>query len=82
MADIKNLRYDSYMESDVAMMTPQQIEDLKPYLYILAIIPGLLIARFFFFMIIPKFILRKYFAGGKGYKKADVLKRKKRVFDE
>lgn len=70
------------MDQDFTMMTPEQIEELKPFLYIVAAIPAFLIARFLLFMFTPKFILRKFFAGGKGYKKAEVLKRKKRVFDE
>lgn len=35
------------MEVDFTAMTPEQIEELKPFLYIVAIIPAILIVRFF-----------------------------------
>lgn len=63
-------------------MTPEQIEQIKPILYIAAIIPGLLLLRFLVFMILPKSILKKYFSGRKGYKNAEALKKKKRSFDD
>lgn len=63
-------------------MPAEHIEELKPVLYILAIIPGLLLLRFLVFMILPKSILKKYFTGKQGYKKADALKKKKRAFDD
>jgi hypothetical protein len=70
------------MDHDFTAMTPEQIEELKPFFYIVAVIPAILIARFILFMFMPKFILRKFFTGGKGYKRKDALKRKKRSFED
>lgn len=74
--------YHKRMEPDFTAMTPEQIEELKPFLYIIAIIPAIFIARFILFMLTPKFILRRFFTGGHGYKRKDALKRKKRPFDD
>ncbi|HRQ59946.1 MAG TPA: hypothetical protein PLO23_00260 [Alphaproteobacteria bacterium] len=70
------------MEQDFTAMTPAQIEELKPFLMIVLAIPAILLARFIFFVLTPKFILKRFFTGGKGYKRKDALKRKKRSFDD
>ncbi|MCD8525653.1 MAG: hypothetical protein LRY76_00600 [Alphaproteobacteria bacterium] len=70
------------MEVDFTAMTPEQIEELKPFLYIVAIIPAILIVRFFFFLLTPKFILKRFFSGKQGYKRKDALRKKKRPFDD
>lgn len=65
-------------------MSPEEIEQLRPYLYLLAIIPGLLILRFLIFMLTPKFILKKFFTGGQGLKTKDgrnAIKAKRREDD-
>lgn len=70
------------MEQDFTAMTPEQIEELKPFLMIVLAIPLILILRFLFFVLTPKFILKWLFAGGHGYKRKDALKKKKRSFDD
>ena len=70
------------MFGDATNFTPEEMETLWWIILAILLIPGIFVLRFFVFLLLPKFILKKFVRTKQGYKKSDPLKKEKKFYDD